>query len=139
VSNIYVKKSSSQAKVYETGGTREVVFDNSLQDVLFYSGGVETTHTAVNFDDMIYVAYVNFSGKIPNPTVHASSRCIHTAISIRWRKSLTVQNGQTVIDDYLAAHSDCQQLGGLDTACTFGDFGCVTIGEIVCETSGCGS
>ena len=51
------------------------------------------------------------------------------------RKSVTVQNIQNIIDSFLNEHRECKQIGGVDSYCIFGNFGCFSVSEISCPSS----
>ncbi|UUV20131.1 hypothetical protein [Paenimyroides aestuarii] len=135
--NIDIEKTENELKIIDNDAHRSLVFNRVDETITYYENLVEVDITNEYIDDLVYV-YYQYSVVNNNPNAAKSNNSlsigstIHTAISIQWRKSIAVENCQRLIDDYLAENPDCHQLGGIDTWCSFGDFGCIAIGEIEC-------
>ena len=118
----------------ETNNNRLLEFDLEQEKIIIKSPNPEVS----DFSDIYLIAYfINNSNSISLSNGRVFDNCEHTAVSIRERKSVSEENVQNMIDEYVEEHEDCEQSGGVDSACVYGDFGCISVGGIECETSGC--
>lgn len=133
----YLETTNSTFRLYENSrGGREFILKNDSNGVTLKNDNALTNLDDTLFDDMFTTAYLTIGGDLNNVAVPQSDEgCIHSAISVRARKSITVENAQKLIDDFLSEHSECSQSGGIDSYCAFGDFGCISVGEIKCPSS----
>lgn len=141
VKKYYYNKTETYFKLYETTGEqRELLISNNENGVIFKKNGIITTIENTLFDDMFVAAYLVIGGNIdaidaPPPFENAfENECIHSAISIRSRKSVSEENVQTMVNNFLKDHKECKQIGAVDLYCAFGDFACFSVSEISCPS-----
>lgn len=131
IKNYNIIRDNYSIKIIEENG-KSILIDKLNEKISFFDGNEDIIDpNKVYVDDLMYI----FLNEVGYDITTLSDKCIHTAIAIEWRKSLAELRVKKLISDYLGSHEGCKQLGGLDTFCYFGDFACVTIGEIECERS----
>jgi hypothetical protein len=141
IKTYYYNRTETYLKLYETTGEkRELLISNNENGVIFKKNGIITTIENTLFDDMFVAAYIMIGGNInaidaPPPFENAfENECIHSAISIQGRKSVSEGNVQTMVNNFLKDHKECKQIGAVDSYCVFGDFACFSVSEISCPS-----
>lgn len=135
--NIYTAKNFDEyVKIDNALDSKEIYFDKTNENVTFKVNDNIVSIDSVNFSDLLVGTYLLGGGDLGSVSAPIiATECFHTAISVRSRKTISEANAQGLIDAFLEENPSCSQVGGIDSYCIFGDFGCVSAGEIECPDS----
>lgn len=138
IASYFSKIINDNLQISDINENRSIIINRINKDITYYENSIEVDITNKDIDDLMYIYYIgaqNLSAKgtanITNNKPQPGSQ--HTVVAIYPRKSVAEERCQALIDEALnGSHRGCKQYGKIDTWCWFGDFGCISVGEIHC-------